>query len=140
VLRAASALWLVSGVLLLVAAGSFAASAALPGSDRAGLTGLAAVLGALAVVQLVLVVGLRRGKRSARELLTTGGIIAGLPVLVRGTPGLSVIAVLVLLAVGAHVAAAGPHLLPAGPIPSLQRRRDCPVPDRAVPSLLNWSC
>jgi hypothetical protein len=99
VLRAASALWLVSGVLLLVAAGSFAASAALPGSDRAGLTGLAAVLGALAVLQLVLVIGLRRGKRSARELLTTGGIIAGLPVLVRGTPGLSVIAVLVLAAV-----------------------------------------
>jgi hypothetical protein len=99
VLRAASALWLATGVLLLVAAGSFAASAALPEADRAGLTGLAAVLGALAVVQLVLVAGLRRGKRSARELLTTGGIIAGLPVLVRGTPGLSVIAVLALVAV-----------------------------------------
>ncbi len=98
-LRAASALWLVAAVLLLVAAGSFAGSAALPGSDSTALAGLAAVLGALAVLQLVLLLRLRRGRRSARELLSTVGIIAGLPVLVRGTPGLSVIAVVMLLAV-----------------------------------------
>ncbi|WP_159800904.1 hypothetical protein [Arthrobacter zhaoguopingii] len=98
-LRAASLLWLVAAVLLLVSAGSFAGSAALPGSDSTALTGLAAVLGALAVLQLVLLLRLRRGRRSARELLSTVGIIAGLPVLVRGTPGLSVIAVVMLLAV-----------------------------------------
>ncbi|MHA7261926.1 hypothetical protein ACX80W_01850 [Arthrobacter sp. TMN-37] len=98
-LRAASVLWLVAAALLLVAAGSFAGSAALPGSDGTALTGLAVVLGALAVLQLVLLLGLRRGRRSARELLSTVGIIAGLPVLVRGTPGLSVVAVVMLVAV-----------------------------------------
>ncbi|MHA7153947.1 hypothetical protein [Arthrobacter sp. TMN-50] len=90
--------WLVVGVLFLVASGSFLVSARLQEQDRAGLVGLGVVMGVLALLQFFLVFRLRRGKRSARELLTTLGIIVGLPVLLRGTPGLSVVAVVMLLA------------------------------------------
>jgi hypothetical protein len=98
-LRAAIALWLVVAVLLLVAAGTFITSAAVQDLDRAGFIGLGTLLGALAILQLLLLLPLRRGRRSARELLSTIGIIAGVPVVVRGTPGLSLIAVGMLVAV-----------------------------------------
>ncbi|MHA7141472.1 hypothetical protein ACX80T_08050 [Arthrobacter sp. Sr33] len=91
--------WLVVGALFLVAASSFLGSAQLQEQDRAGLVGLGVVLGVLALVQFFLVFLLRRGRRSARELLTTIGIIVGLPVLLRGTPGLSVVSVVMLLAI-----------------------------------------
>lgn len=86
-------------LLFLIAAVSFLLSAASQEIDRAGLVGLGLLLGAIAVVQLVLVLGLRRGKRGARELLTTIGIIVGVPILVRRTPGLSVVCVVMLLGV-----------------------------------------
>lgn len=86
-------------VLFLVAAGSFLLSAATQEIDRAGLIGLGAFLGALAVLQLVLALVLRRGKRSARELLTTIGLIVGVPILVRRTPGLSAVCVVMLVGV-----------------------------------------
>ncbi|KNC17357.1 hypothetical protein AC792_14170, partial [Arthrobacter sp. RIT-PI-e] len=98
-LRAALVLWLVIGVLLGVAAATFATSAAFQDFERAGFIGLGVLLGALAVLTLALLLPLRRGVRSARELLTTVGVIAGVPVLVRGTPGLSVLAVGMLVAV-----------------------------------------
>lgn len=98
--RAAIALWLVVSVLLLVAAGSFAVSSAVQQMDRTGLFGLAGLLAALAVFQLFLVLRLRRGHRSARELLTTVAIIVGIPILVRGVPGLSVVTVVMLLSAG----------------------------------------
>lgn len=98
-LRAALVLWLIVAVLLGVAAATFATSAALQDLERAGFIGLGVILGALAVLQLLLLLPLRRGRRSARELLTTIGVIAGVPVLVRGTPGLSVLAVGMLVAV-----------------------------------------
>lgn len=98
-LKLAVIVWLVVAVLFLVAAGSFLGSAQLQEQDRAGLVGLGVVLGVLALLQFFLVFRLRRGKRSARELLTTIGIIVGLPVLLRGTPGLSVVAVVMLLAI-----------------------------------------
>ncbi|WP_026548980.1 hypothetical protein [Arthrobacter sp. Br18] len=98
-LRAAVTVWLVVGVLLLIAGGTFLFSAAAQEQDRAGFLGLGIVLAVLAAVQLALLMRLRRGRRSARELLTTLGIIAGVPVLVRGTPGLSAIAVAMLVAV-----------------------------------------
>ncbi|NOJ61701.1 hypothetical protein [Arthrobacter sp. 260] len=98
-LKLAVLVWLVVAVLFLVAAGSFLGSAQLQEQDRAGLVGLGVVLGVLAMLQFVLVFRLRRGKRSARELLTTIGIIVGLPVLLRGTPGLSIVAVVMLLAI-----------------------------------------
>ncbi|WP_035765700.1 hypothetical protein [Arthrobacter sp. H20] len=98
-LKLGIAVWLVVGTLFLVAAGSFLGSAQLQEQDRAGLVGLGVVLGVLALVQFFLVFRLWRGKRSARELLTTIGIIVGLPVLLRGTPGLSVVSVVMLLAI-----------------------------------------
>lgn len=98
-LKLAVIVWLVVATLFLVAAGSFLGSAQLQEQDRAGLVGLGVVLGVLALLQLFLVFRLRRGKRSARELLTSIGIIVGLPVLLRGTPGLSVVAVVMLLAI-----------------------------------------
>lgn len=98
-IKAAIAVWLVVSVLFLIAAGSFLVSAQLQDRDQAGLVGLGILMAALAAVQLILLLQLLRGKRSGRELLTTVGIIAALPVLVRGTPGLSAIAVVTLLAV-----------------------------------------
>ncbi|MFJ6001114.1 hypothetical protein [Arthrobacter sp. NPDC092385] len=98
-LRAAIVLWLVIAVLLLVAAGTFLTSAAVQDLERAGFIGLGALFGALAVLQLLLLLPLRRGRRSARELLSTIGIIVGVPIIVRGTPGLSLIAGAMLVAV-----------------------------------------
>ncbi|WDF32735.1 hypothetical protein PTW37_12840 [Arthrobacter agilis] len=98
-LRAAIILWLVISVLLGVAAGTFITSATLQDSDRAGFIGLGTLFGALAILQLLLLLPLRRGRRSARELLSTVGIIVGVPILVRGTPGLSLVAGAMLFAV-----------------------------------------
>ncbi|WP_247826969.1 hypothetical protein [Arthrobacter antioxidans] len=98
-LRAAVVLWLVIAVLLLIAAGTFITSSAVQDGDRAGFIGLGALFGALAVLQLLLLFPLRRGRRSARELLSTIGIIAGVPIVVRGTPGLSLVAGAMLVAV-----------------------------------------
>ena len=98
-LRAAVVLWLVIAVLLLVAAGTFLASSSARDGVSAGFIGLGALFGALAVLQLLLLLPLRRGRRSARELLSTIGIIAGVPIVVRGTPGLSLIAGAMLVAV-----------------------------------------
>ncbi|WP_035775733.1 hypothetical protein [Arthrobacter sp. H5] len=98
-LKAAIAVWLVVSILFLIAAGSFLVSAQLQEQDRFGLIGLGVLMAVLALLQLFLVLRLRRGKRSARELLSTVGVIVGLPILVRSTPGLSVIAVVMLVAV-----------------------------------------
>ncbi|THJ66478.1 hypothetical protein E8P82_08445 [Arthrobacter echini] len=98
-LRAALAVWLVIAVLLLVAAATFISSAALQNLDRAGSIGLGSLFGVVAILQLVLLLPLRRGRRSAREMLSTIGILLGVPILVRGTPGLSLIAGAMLLAV-----------------------------------------
>ncbi|MEC5199039.1 zinc transporter ZupT [Arthrobacter sp. PL16] len=98
-LRAAIILWLVVSVLLAVAAGTFVASAAAQNLERAGLIGLGALFGGLAALQLLLLLPLRRGRRGARELLSTIGIIVGVPIIVRGTPGLSLIAGAMLVAV-----------------------------------------
>ncbi|MFC3300182.1 hypothetical protein FJV46_02865 [Arthrobacter agilis] len=98
-LRAALILWLVISVLLGVAAGTFITFATLQDSDRAGFIGLGTLFGALAILQLLLLLPLRRGRRSARELLSTVGIIVGVPILVRGTPGLSLVAGAMLVAV-----------------------------------------
>lgn len=98
-LRAAIILWLVISVLLAVASGSFIASAVMEDSDRAGFIGLGTLFGALAVLQLILLLPLRRGRRGGRELLSTIGIIVGVPIIVRGTPGLSLVAVAMLVAV-----------------------------------------
>jgi hypothetical protein len=98
-LRAAITLWLVVSVLLAVAAGTFVASAAAQNLERAGLIGLGALFGGLAALQLLLLFPLRRGRRGARELLSTIGIIVGVPIIVRGTPGLSLIAGAMLVAV-----------------------------------------
>ncbi|MHA7208835.1 hypothetical protein [Arthrobacter sp. MDT1-65] len=98
-LRAAIILWLVIAVLLLVASATFITSAAVQDLERAGFIGLGALFGALAVLQLLLLLPLRRGRRGAREVLTTVGIIVGVPIVVRGTPGLSLIAGAMLLAV-----------------------------------------
>ena len=98
-IRAAIAVAALVGVLFLIAAGSFLLSAASQEIDRAGLIGLGALLGSIALVQLTLVLGLRRGKRGARELLTTIAIIVGVPILVRRTPGLSVVSAVMLIGV-----------------------------------------
>lgn len=98
-MRAAIAVEVLVSVLFLIAGGSFLISAGAQEIDRAGLIGLGVLLGALAVIQLALVLGLRRGKRGARELLTTIGFVVGIPILVRRTPGLSVVSAVMLLGV-----------------------------------------
>lgn len=98
-IRAAIAVGALVGLLFLIAAGSFLLSAASQEIDRTGLIGLGALLGTIGVIQLVLVLGLRRGKRGARELLTTIAIIVGVPILVRRTPGLSVVSAVMLIGV-----------------------------------------
>lgn len=98
-IRAAIAVEVLVSVLFLIAGGSFLISAGAQEIDRAGLIGLGVLLCALAVIQLVLVLGLRRGKRGARELLTTIGFVVGIPILVRRTPGLSVVSAVMLLGV-----------------------------------------
>ncbi len=98
-IRGAIALWVLVSVLFLIAAASFLISALTQEIDRTGLVGLGILLTGIAVIQLVLVWGLMRGKRGARELLTTIGIIVGVPILVRRTPGLSLICIVMLLSI-----------------------------------------
>lgn len=98
-IKGAIALWVLVSVLFLIAAASFVISAMIQEIDRAGLIGLGILMAGIAVVQLVLVLGLMRGKRGARELLTTIGLIVGVPILVRRTPGLSVICAVMLLSI-----------------------------------------
>lgn len=96
-IRLAVAVEALVGVLFLIAAASFLVSASAQEIDRTGLIGLGILLAALGVIQLVLVLVLLRGKRGARELLTTIALIVGLPILVRRTPGLSVVSVVMLI-------------------------------------------
>ncbi|GAB3531079.1 hypothetical protein GCM10027403_00910 [Arthrobacter tecti] len=98
-IRVAIAMWALVSVLFLIAAVSFLVSATLQEIDRAGLIGLGILMAGIAVIQLVLVLGLMRGRRGARELLTTIGFIVGVPIIVRRTPGLSVICVVMLLSI-----------------------------------------
>ncbi|NJC23227.1 magnesium-transporting ATPase (P-type) [Arthrobacter pigmenti] len=98
-IRVAIAMWALVSVLFLIAAVSFLVSATLQEIDRAGLIGLGVLMAGIAVIQLVLVLGLMRGRRGARELLTTIGFIVGVPIIVRRTPGLSVICVVMLLSI-----------------------------------------
>jgi hypothetical protein len=98
-LRLSAVVWLAASVLLLIAAGSFLLSFRTQQQDRVGLIGMAALMVGLAALQVYLVLRLRHGKRSAREMLTTVAVIAGIPILVRGVPGLWLIATVMLLAV-----------------------------------------
>ncbi|WP_323959176.1 hypothetical protein GC088_11625 [Arthrobacter sp. JZ12] len=98
-IRAAIAVEVLVSILFLIAGGSFLISGLTQEIDRTGLIGLAALMGGIAIIQLVLVVGLARGRRGARELLTTIGLIVGVPILVRRTPGLSVVCIVMLLGV-----------------------------------------
>ena len=95
-IRAAAAAWLVAAVLLATAGVSFMVSARTQHQDSTALTMLGILGVVLAVVCAYGVLRLRAGKRSARETLTSIGVIAGAPLLFRG-PALVAVG-LVLLA------------------------------------------
>ena len=96
IIKVAAAAWLAAAVLVAVAGGSFIVSARTQHRDGAALTALAVlVLGVAAVIGFC-VLRLRAGKRSARESLTTVGLIVGLPLLFRGPALIAVGSVLLL--------------------------------------------
>ncbi|MCQ1952524.1 MULTISPECIES: hypothetical protein [Arthrobacter] len=96
IIRAAAAAWLVAAVLVAVAGISFIVSARTQHQDSAALTMMGALALVLAALSAYSVLRLRAGKRSARETLSSIGVIAGFPLLFRG-PALVAVG-LVLLA------------------------------------------
>ena len=98
IIKVAAAAWLAAAVLVAVAGGSFIVSARTQHRDGAALTGLGLVVLAVAFVIGFYVFRLRAGKRSARETLTTVGLIVGVPLLFRG-PALIAVGALLLLCV-----------------------------------------
>ena len=97
-MRAASAAWIAAAALVAVAGVSFLVSAATQHRDGAALTALAVLVLGVAVVIGFCVLRLRAGKRSARESLTTVGLIVGIPLLLRG-PALIAVGFLLLVCV-----------------------------------------
>ncbi len=97
-MRAASAAWLAAAALVAVAGASFIVSAGTQHRDGAALTALGAVVLAVAAVIGFCVLRLRAGKRSARETLTTVGVIVGIPLLFRG-PALIAVGLVLLVCV-----------------------------------------
>ncbi|WP_026529386.1 hypothetical protein [Haematomicrobium sanguinis] len=66
-----------------------------------GLIPLGSLVGGLGLVVGFFLLLMLRGRRAGREMLTTLAIVAGIPMLIRGIPGLSVVAVCMLLAAAA---------------------------------------
>ena len=99
IIRVAAAAWLLAAVLLATAGVSFVVSARTQHQDSTALTMLGILVLVLAAVSAYSVLRLRPGKRSARETLTSIGVIAGFPLLFRG-PALVAVG-LVLLACAA---------------------------------------
>ena len=95
-MRAASAAWIAAAALVAVAGVSFLVSAATQHRDGAALTALAVLVLAVSAVIAFCVLRLRAGKRSARETLTTVGLIVGIPLLLRGPALIAVGSVLLL--------------------------------------------
>ncbi len=98
IIRAAFGAWLAAAVLVAVAGISFITSAQTQHRDGAALTSLGLVTLAVAVVMGFYALRLRTGKRSARETLTTVGMILGIPLLFRG-PALVALGAVLLLCV-----------------------------------------
>lgn len=98
IIRAASGAWLAAAFLVGAAGISFIVSARTQHRDAAALTGLGCVVLAVALLIAFTILRLRTGKRSARETLTTVGLIVGVPLLFRG-PALIALAALLLLCV-----------------------------------------
>ncbi|MCC3265511.1 hypothetical protein [Arthrobacter gengyunqii] len=96
IIRAAFAAWLAAAILVAVAGISFITSAQTQQRDGAALTSLGAVTLAVAFIIAFYALRLRTGKRSARETLTTVGMIAGIPLLFRGPALIAVGAVLLV--------------------------------------------
>ena len=96
-IRAAAAAWLLAAAVLAAAGISFMVSARTQHEDATGLNMLGALALVLAAVSAYGVVRLRSGKRSARETLTTIGVIAGVPLLFRG-PALIAAGMVLLIA------------------------------------------
>ena len=96
VIRIAAAAWLVAGVLLAAAGVSFVVSARTQHQDSTALTMLGILVLVLAAVSMYSVLRLRSGRRSARETLTSIGVIAGFPLLFRG-PALVAVGLVLLV-------------------------------------------
>ncbi|MCC3290205.1 hypothetical protein [Arthrobacter sp. zg-Y1110] len=96
IIRAAAAAWLAAAALVATAGVSFIISARTQHQDSAALTLLGTLALVLAALSAYSVLRLRSGKRSARETLSSIGVIAGFPLLFRG-PALVAVG-LVLLA------------------------------------------
>ncbi len=98
IIRAAFAAWLAAAVLVALTGVSFITSAQTQHRDGAALTSLGVVALAVALVIAFYSLRLRTGKRSARETLTTVGMIVGIPLLFRG-PALIALGGVLLLCV-----------------------------------------
>lgn len=98
IIRAAFGAWLAAAVLVAVAGVSFITSAQTQHRDGAALTSLGLVTLSVALVIGFYALRLRTGKRSARETLTTVGMIVGVPLLFRG-PALVALGAVLLLCV-----------------------------------------
>ena len=79
IIRAAAAAWLVAAALVAAAGVSFILSARTQHEDSTALTTLGCLALALAALSAYSVLRLRSGKRSARETLSSVGLIAGFP-------------------------------------------------------------
>ncbi|MCC9203862.1 hypothetical protein [Arthrobacter sp. zg-Y769] len=95
IIRAAAAAWLVAAVLVATAGVSFIVSARTQHQDSTALTLLGALALVLAALSAYSVLRLRSGKRSARETLSSIGVIAGFPLLFRG-PALVAVGLILL--------------------------------------------
>ncbi|KAD4060275.1 hypothetical protein GD627_04285 [Arthrobacter yangruifuii] len=95
IIRMAAAAWLVAAVLVATAGVSFIVSARTQHQDSTGLIMLGILALALALLSAYSVLRLWSGKRSARETLSSIGVIAGVPLLFRG-PALVAVGLLLL--------------------------------------------
>ncbi len=92
-------LWIAVSGLLALSAAAIYVQALTQRSNPASAIGFAGLLVVVAVLQVVFALRLPRGKRVAREMLTTIGLIGGIPLFFRGLSSIWVVAALMVAAV-----------------------------------------
>ncbi len=92
-------LWIVVAGLLALSAVTIYFQATTQNSNPASAIGFAGLLTVVAVLQVIFTLRLPRGKRVAREMLTTIGLIGGIPLFFRGLSSTWVVAALMVIAV-----------------------------------------
>ncbi|GAA1343516.1 hypothetical protein [Arthrobacter roseus] len=117
-------LWIVVSGLLALSAATIYLQALTQRSNPASAIGFAGLLVVVAVLQVVFALRLPRGKRVAREMLTTIGLIGGVPLFFRGLSSIWVVAVLMIVAVALlWLPASSRFILTLDPKPGSKVRR-----------------